>query len=49
MDKTGGRAFPGPASDELFGPSEGMTLRDYFAGQAFARYTSSKSKLRRNR
>lgn len=34
MDKTGGRAFPGQTADELFGPNEGMTLRDYFTGQA---------------
>lgn len=42
MDKTGGAAFPRPgfvnleakAGDFDTHPREGMTLRDYFAGQA---------------
>lgn len=31
--ETGGQAFPIPCSDNNYA-SEGMTLRDYFAGQA---------------
>lgn len=36
----GGQAFPVPAGTcadgELWAPTEGMSLRDYFAGQALA-------------
>lgn len=36
----GGPAFPLNASDNWGGPTQGMTLRDWFAGQALAnRYT----------
>ncbi len=45
-DKTGGPAFPNPAlADEDFMPpfdARGMTLRDYFAGQALAGMSSFK-------
>lgn len=39
--KTGGPAFPHPAGDNLhekywYSEDDGMTLRDYFAGQALA-------------
>jgi hypothetical protein len=33
---TGGPAFPSHHDDEIGYPAKGMTLRDYFAGQALA-------------
>ena len=35
MDKTGGQAFPMQETNQYAG-TDGMTLRDYFAGQAMA-------------
>lgn len=39
-DKTGGQAFPQPLAvgpnDDMYPAYPGMTLRDYFAGQALA-------------
>lgn len=49
-DKNGGPAFPRPAFDHpdirqiYSSPQEGMTLRDYFAGQALANlYTANEN------
>ncbi|PCI04593.1 MAG: hypothetical protein COB78_09890 [Hyphomicrobiales bacterium] len=41
IEKNGGSAFPepiaiGPAGDVYYSEHHGMTLRDYFAGQALA-------------
>ncbi|WP_049246392.1 hypothetical protein [Morganella morganii] len=42
-DKTGGSAFPVPAT-ELHGTDTGMTLRDYFAAKAMQGFFSSGTK-----
>lgn len=42
-DKTGGAAFPIPAT-ELHGTHTGMTLRDYFAAKAMQGFFSSGTK-----
>lgn len=39
MKETGGMAFPNCAGNQIFAP--GMTLRDYFAGQALAGLTAA--------
>ena len=43
----GGPAFPSNASDAWGGPTEGMTLRDWFAGQALAGLCAGMPKMTR--
>ncbi len=40
-DKHGGQAFPVPPANSTSWPKQGMTLRDYFAGQALAGWLAS--------